>query len=44
MYMVHPEAISVLWTNPIGLKLLYTAVIMNVLGALVIRKMIRIRV
>jgi tight adherence protein B len=44
MYMVHPEGISILWTNPTGLKLLYTAVIMNVLGALVIRKVIRIRV
>jgi tight adherence protein B len=44
MYMVHPEGISILWTNPTGLKLLYTALIMNVLGALVIRKVIRIRV
>jgi len=44
MYLVHPEGISILWTNPIGLKLLYTAVVMNVLGALVIRKVIRIRV
>jgi tight adherence protein B len=44
MYMVHPEGISLLWTNPTGLKLLYTAVIMNVLGGLVIRKVIRIRV
>jgi tight adherence protein B len=44
MYMVHPEGISILWTNPLGLKLLYTALIMNILGALVIRKVIRIRV
>jgi tight adherence protein B len=44
MYMVHPEGISILWTNPLGLKLLYTALIMNFLGALVIRKVIRIRV
>jgi len=44
MYMVHPEGISILWTNPTGLKLLYTAIVMNVLGALVIRKVIRIRV
>jgi len=44
MYMVHPEGISLLWTNPTGLKLLYTALVMNVLGALVIRKVIRIRV
>jgi tight adherence protein B len=44
MYMVHPEGISILWTNPTGLKLLYAATVMNVLGALVIRKVIRIRV
>ncbi len=44
MYMVHPEGISLLWTNPTGLKLLYTAISMNVLGALAIRKIIRIRV
>ena len=44
MYMVNPEGISILWTNPTGLKLLYTASVMNVLGALVIRKVIRIRV
>jgi len=44
MYMVHPEGISLLWTNPTGLKLLYAAIIMNVLGAFVIRKVIRIRV
>jgi tight adherence protein B len=44
MYMVHPEGISLLWTNPTGLKLLYTAIVMNVLGALVIRKVVRIRV
>jgi len=44
MYLVHPEGVSVLWTNPIGLKLLYTAIVMNVLGALAIRKIVRIRV
>jgi tight adherence protein B len=44
MYMVHPEGISILWTNPTGLKLLYTATVMNGLGALVIRKVVRIRV
>jgi tight adherence protein B len=44
MYMVHPDSISVLWTTSLGRKLLYTALIMNFLGALVIRKVIRIRV
>ena len=44
MYLVHPEGISLLWKHPTGLKLLYTSIIMNVLGALVIRKIVRIRI
>jgi tight adherence protein B len=44
MYLVHPEGISLLWTHPTGLQLLYTAIVMNVLGALAIRKIVRIRV
>jgi tight adherence protein B len=44
MYLVHPEGISILWTNPVGVKLLSAALVMNFLGALVIRKIIRIRV
>ena len=44
MYMVSPDGISLLWRHPTGLKLLYTAVVMNLLGALIIRKIVRIRV
>ncbi len=44
MYLVSPEGISLLWRHPTGLKLLYTAVVMNLLGALAIRKIVRIRV
>jgi Flp pilus assembly protein TadB len=33
-----------LWKTPIGLKLLYTAVSMDVIGGLIIRKIVRIRV
>ena len=44
MYLVHPEGISILWLHPTGLKLLYTAGTMNLLGALAIRKIVRIRV
>ncbi len=44
MYVVHPEGISVLWTRPVGLKLLWTAIGMEVVGALVIRNIVRIRV
>jgi len=44
MYLVSPEGISLLWRHPTGLRMLYAAVGMNVLGALVIRKIVRIRV
>lgn len=44
MYILHPEGISILWKRPIGIKLLYTAGIMNVLGGLIIRHIVRIRV
>jgi tight adherence protein B len=44
MYFVHPEGISLLWTNPIGLKMLYTAGGMNLTGWLIIRKIVSIRV
>ena len=44
MYFVNPDGMSVLWKRPIGLKLLYTAVGMDIAGALIIRKIVRIRV
>lgn len=44
LYLVRPEGISLLWTRPVGLKLLYTAAAMNLTGALLIRKIVRIRV
>ena len=44
MYFVNPDGMSVLWTRPIGLKLLYTAIGMDIVGALIIRKIVRIRV
>jgi len=44
MYLVSPEGISVLWTRPVGLKLLYTAIGMDALGAIVIRKIVAIRI
>lgn len=42
LYAVNPKTMSVLWTNPLGIKFLYLSVIMTVVGALVIRKIIRI--
>ncbi len=44
MYLINPEGMRVLWRNPVGLKLLYTAVGMIVTGCLIIRKIVRIRV
>ena len=44
MYLLHPEGISVLWKRPVGLKLLYGAGGMNIVGGLIIRHVVRIRV
>ena len=44
MYFVNPDGMSVLWKHPMGLKLLYTAIGMDIVGALIIRKIVRIRV
>ena len=44
LYTVNPKGISLLWTNPLGVKMLYTACGMTIIGGLVIRKIIRIRV
>lgn len=42
--VVNPKFMAVLWTDPMGLKMIYAAVVMMVLGALWMRKIIRIRV
>ena len=44
MYLLNPDGMSVLWTRPLGLKMLYTAVCMDIVGALIIRKIVEIRV
>lgn len=44
MYFVNPDGTSVLWKRPIGLTLLYTAIAMDIAGALIIRKIVSIRV
>jgi len=44
MYFMNPEGMSVLWKDPLGLDLLYTAVCMDVIGGLLIRKIVAIRV
>jgi tight adherence protein B len=44
LYLVNPKHMSLLWTRPLGLKMLYTATVMTVVGGLIIRKIVRIRV
>jgi tight adherence protein B len=44
MYLLNPKGMSILWTNPIGLKMLYIASGMDFVGAMIIRKIVRIQV
>jgi len=44
MYCMNPDGMSVLWKDSLGLKMLYTASTMDVIGALIIRKIVSIRV
>jgi tight adherence protein B len=44
MYLADPGGMSVLWTRPLGLKLLYTAAAMIAVGWMIIQKIVRIRV
>jgi tight adherence protein B len=42
--LINPRFMAVIWTDPMGLKMIYAALVMMVLGALWMRKIIRIRV
>jgi tight adherence protein B len=44
VYQLNPAYISVLFTDPMGTKMLAVAVVMQIIGALVIRKIVNIRV
>jgi tight adherence protein B len=44
MYLVNPDGMSVLWTRPIGVKMLCAAGGMIVVGWLIIQKIVRIRI
>lgn len=44
LFIARPDFIAVLWQHPTGLRMLYAACIMTFLGALVIRRIIQIRV
>lgn len=44
LYLVNPKTMSLLWTRPIGVKLLYTSAAMTITGALIIRKIVNMDV
>ena len=44
LYMVHPEQMSMLWTREPGRYMLYGSIVMTTVGALLIRKIVRIQV
>jgi len=44
LYMINPANMSLLWTRPIGVKLLYLSGSMTIVGALIIRKIVRMDV
>lgn len=43
LYLVRPDYISLLWRDPLGLKMLYGAMVMSFLGLLIIRRVVGIR-
>jgi tight adherence protein B len=44
IYQVNPTYVSNLFTDPMGKKMLAAAIVMQILGALVIRKIVNIKV
>lgn len=44
LYLINPKTMSILWTRPIGVKLLYTSAVMTLSGGLIIRKIVNMKV
>jgi tight adherence protein B len=44
LYLINPHVMSILWTRPIGIKLLYASAAMTLIGALIIRKIVNMEV
>ena len=44
LYLVNPKTMSILWTRPLGLKLIYAAAAMMFVGTLIIRKIVNMEV
>ena len=44
VYQLNPDYVSVLFTDPLGKKMLFVTVVMQIIGALVIKKIVNIKV
>lgn len=44
LYLLKPDTMSLLWKRPLGLKMLYTGLGLMVVGGLIIRKIVRVKV
>jgi len=44
LYLINPKLMSLLWTRPLGIKLLYASAGMTVLGGMIIRKIVNMEV
>lgn len=44
LYLINPDSMSLLWTRPIGVKLLYLSGAMTITGGLIIRKIVNMDV
>jgi tight adherence protein B len=44
LYIISPDTTSILWTRKIGIEMLCTSVVMTIIGSLVIRKIVNMKV
>ena len=44
LYLVNPKHMSILWQRPIGIKMMWGAGISTIIGALIIRKIVNVRI
>ena len=44
MLHIQPTYVATLWTHPLGIKMSIFAIVMQILGAIVIRKIVNIKV
>jgi tight adherence protein B len=44
LYLVSPDTMSILWKRKIGIEMMYASVVMTIIGALIIRKIVNMKV